>query len=68
MGFYVFFVKNQMEYGSKEVVDFINIYFLFLNYWILKVFNEIVCECYEIFVNFEKFKYVDGFYFDKYII
>ncbi|RRK11839.1 class 1b ribonucleoside-diphosphate reductase subunit alpha [Lactiplantibacillus garii] len=67
MGLHAFFAKNQMEYGSKESVDFTNIYFLLLNYWTLKASNEIARERHETFVNFDKSKYADGSYFDKYI-
>lgn len=66
MGLHAFFAKNQMEYGSKEAVDFTNIYFLLLNYWTLKASNEIARERHETFINFEKSKYADGSYFDKY--
>lgn len=67
MGLHAFFAKNQMEYGGKEAVDFTNIYFLLLNYWTLKASNEIARERHETFVNFDKSKYADGSYFDKYI-
>lgn len=67
MGLHAYFAKNQMEYGCKEAVDFTNIYFLLLNYWTLKASNEIAKERHETFVNFEKSKYADGSYFDKYI-
>ncbi|WP_279491197.1 class 1b ribonucleoside-diphosphate reductase subunit alpha [Lactiplantibacillus pentosus] len=66
MGLHAYFAKNHMEYGSKEAVDFTNIYFLLLNYWTLKASNEIARERHETFVNFEKSKYADGTYFDKY--
>ncbi|AVK64475.1 ribonucleotide-diphosphate reductase subunit alpha [Lactobacillus sp. CBA3606] len=67
MGLHAFFAKNQMEYGSKEAVDFTNIYFLLLNYWTLKASNTIARERHTTFVNFEKSKYADGTYFDKYL-
>ncbi|VDG24846.1 class 1b ribonucleoside-diphosphate reductase subunit alpha [Lactiplantibacillus mudanjiangensis] len=66
MGLHAYFAKNQMVYGSKEAVDFTNIYFLLLNYWTLKASNAIARERQETFVNFEKSKYADGSYFDKY--
>ncbi|CAM3182829.1 class 1b ribonucleoside-diphosphate reductase subunit alpha [Lactiplantibacillus plajomi] len=66
MGLHAFFAKNHMAYGSKEAVDFTNIYFLLLNYWTLKASNEIARERQTTFVNFEKSKYADGSYFDKY--
>ncbi|MFC6180372.1 class 1b ribonucleoside-diphosphate reductase subunit alpha [Lactiplantibacillus daowaiensis] len=66
MGLHAYFAKNQMAYGCKEAVDFTNIYFLLLNYWTLKASNEIARERHETFVNFDKSKYADGSYFDKY--
>lgn len=39
MGLYIFFVKNYMEYGFEELLDFIDIYFMLLNYWILMESN-----------------------------
>lgn len=68
MGLYGFLVKYYIMYGFLVVFEFISVYFMFLNYWILVVFNEIVQEKGENFVNFEWFVYVDGFYFDKYLI
>jgi len=66
MGLHAYFAKNHLEYGCKEAVDFTNIYFLLLNYWTLKASNEIARERHETFVNFDKSKYADGSYFDKY--
>lgn len=67
MGLHTFLAKNQIEYGSPESVDFTNIYFLLLNYWSLKASNQIAKERNESFIGFEKSKYADGSYFEKYL-
>ena len=56
-----------MTYGSKESLDFTNIYFMLLNYWTLVESNNIAKERGEVFHNFEKSAYADGTYFDRYI-
>ncbi|MHA8110709.1 class 1b ribonucleoside-diphosphate reductase subunit alpha [Lactobacillaceae bacterium Melli_B4] len=67
MGLHSFLAKNHIEYGSDESVEFTGIYFMLLNYWTLKVSNQIAKERNETFHNFEKSKYADGSYFDKYV-
>ncbi|MGM0237551.1 class 1b ribonucleoside-diphosphate reductase subunit alpha [Enterococcus sp. AZ103] len=67
MGLHSFFAKNLMVYGSEESIDFTNIYFMLLNYWTLVESNQIAREKKQSFYNFEKSKYADGSYFDKYI-
>ncbi|WP_159721217.1 class 1b ribonucleoside-diphosphate reductase subunit alpha [Enterococcus sp. CSURQ0835] len=67
MGLHSFFAKHLMTYGSKESLDFTNIYFMLLNYWTLVESNNIAKERGEVFHNFEKSAYADGTYFDRYI-
>lgn len=67
MGLHTFFAKNHMEYGSKESIDFTNIYFTLLNYWTLVESHAIAKEYNKTFHNFEKSDYAKGSYFDKYI-
>ncbi|WP_155286140.1 class 1b ribonucleoside-diphosphate reductase subunit alpha [Lacticaseibacillus zhaodongensis] len=67
MGLHTYFAKHHMEYGSPESIDFTNIYFLLLNYYSLKASNKIAKERNETFHNFDKSKYADGTYFDKYV-
>lgn len=66
MGLHSFFAKNQMMYGDPETVEFTNIYFMLLNYWTLVASNQIAKERQTTFYNFDKSKYADGSYFDKY--
>ena len=67
MGLHSYLAKNHIEYGSPESVEFTNIYFMLMNYWTLVESNNIARERQETFVDFEKSKYADGSYFDKYV-
>ncbi|WP_086445501.1 class 1b ribonucleoside-diphosphate reductase subunit alpha [Candidatus Enterococcus lemimoniae] len=67
MGLHTFFAKNHMEYGSKDSLDFTNVYFTLLNYWTLVESNNIAKQYNETFYNFDKSDYANGSYFDKYI-
>ncbi|MGY3777095.1 class 1b ribonucleoside-diphosphate reductase subunit alpha [Isobaculum melis] len=67
MGLHTYLAMNQIHYGSPESVEFIDIYFLLLNYWTLVESNNIAKERGETFVDFEASKYATGEYFDKYI-
>lgn len=67
MGLHSYLAKHHIEYGSPESVEFTNIYFMLMNYWTLVESNNIARERQETFVGFEKSKYADGSYFDKYI-
>ena len=66
MGLHSFLAKNQIEYGSDEAIEFTGVYFMLLNYWTLVASNKIAAERHETFHNFNKSKYADGSYFDRY--
>ncbi|PWF99384.1 class 1b ribonucleoside-diphosphate reductase subunit alpha [Levilactobacillus bambusae] len=67
MGLHAFFAKNQMHYGSKDSIEFTSTYFMLLNYWTLRASNEIARERHETFYHFDKSRYADGSYFDRYV-
>lgn len=67
MGLHAYLAKNQIAYGSKEALDFTNIYFMMLNYWTLVASNKIATERQQTFANFENSKYATGSYFDRYL-
>lgn len=67
MGLHTYLACHHLEYGSPEAIEFINVYFMLLNYWTLVESNNIAKERHETFSNFEKSKYADGSYFDKYV-
>ncbi|CAI2573270.1 Ribonucleoside-diphosphate reductase subunit alpha 2 [Apilactobacillus kunkeei] len=66
MGLHSFLAKNQIEYGSDEAIEFTGVYFMLLNYWTLVASNKIAAERNETFHNFDKSKYADGSYFNRY--
>ena len=59
--------KERIHYGSEEGIDFTNIYFYTVLFHALSASNKIAGERSETFVNFEKSKYADGSFFDKYV-
>ncbi|AMV67504.1 Ribonucleotide reductase of class Ib (aerobic), alpha subunit [Pediococcus damnosus] len=67
MGLHGYLAKNHMFYGNADSLDFTSVYFMLLNYWTLKASNKIARERHTTFHNFEKSKYADGSYFDKYV-
>jgi ribonucleoside-diphosphate reductase alpha chain len=67
MNLHGYFAKNKIHYGSPESIEITDIYFMLLNYWTLVESNNISIERKETFYEFEKSKYADGTYFDKYL-
>lgn len=67
MGLHSYLAQNHIHYGSAESLEFTNIYFLLMNYWTLVESNQIARERGQVFTHFEKSKYADGSYFDKYL-
>lgn len=67
MGLHSYLAQHHIEYGSPESIEFTNIYFMLMNYWTLVESNNIAHERQETFVGFDKSKYADGTYFDKYV-
>lgn len=67
MGLHTYLAENEIEYGSKEALDFVDIYFMLLNYWTLKESCQIAKERKETFIHFEKSTYATGEYFAPYL-
>jgi ribonucleoside-diphosphate reductase alpha chain len=67
MGLHTFLAKNEIAYGSKESIEFTDIYFKLLNYWTLVESNQMARERRESFGNFDQSDYANGRYFEKYI-
>ncbi|WP_407371482.1 class 1b ribonucleoside-diphosphate reductase subunit alpha [Carnobacterium sp.] len=67
MGLHTYLALNQIHYGSPESVEFTDVYFKLLNYYTLVSSNKVAKERGTTFYNFEKSKYANGTYFDKYI-
>ncbi|MFP7776790.1 class 1b ribonucleoside-diphosphate reductase subunit alpha [Streptococcus dysgalactiae] len=67
MGLHSYLAQHHIEYGSPESIEFTDIYFMLMNYWTLVESNNIARERQTTFVGFDKSKYADGTYFDKYV-
>jgi ribonucleoside-diphosphate reductase alpha chain len=67
MNLHGYFGKEEMFYGDEESIDFTNIYFLTVLYYALLASNKIAQETKSPFEGFEKSKYADGSFFDKYV-
>ncbi|MHA8137651.1 class 1b ribonucleoside-diphosphate reductase subunit alpha [Lactobacillaceae bacterium Scapto_B20] len=67
MGLHTALAKNQIQYGSKEALEFTEAYFIALNYYSLITSNQIAKERNETFDQFKQSKYADGSYFDQYL-
>lgn len=65
MNLHGFLATNYIYYDSKEAIDFTNIFFYVMAYYVFKASNKLAL-LYKSFVNFEKSKFADGSYFDKY--
>ena len=66
MGLHAFLAQNQIHYDSQEAVEFVDIFFMMLNYWTLVESNNIAKE-HGSFARFELSDYANGTYFDKYL-
>lgn len=67
MGLHTYFATLGVQYGSPESVEITDKLFEIINYASLFASCWIAKETQERFVGFEKSKYADGSYFDKYI-
>lgn len=67
MGLHSFLANNQIQYESKDAVDFTGLYFLLLNYYTIMGSMQIAKERKQAFDNFENSTYATGEYFDKYL-
>lgn len=60
-------MANDIEYGSEESINFVDVFFSAMNYHSLKASNRIAKERGETFKGFEKSDYATGEYFNDYI-
>ena len=67
MNLHGYFGQARMHYGDEESIDFTNMYFMTILFNALKASAELAQETKSPFDGFEKSKYADGSFFDKYI-
>lgn len=61
-----FLTKNRIAYESKEARDFVNVFFMMVNYYSIQRSMEIAKAREMTFQDFEKSDYYNGIYFHKY--
>ncbi len=67
MNLHGYFGQERMHYGDEESIDFTNMYFMTILFNALKASAELAQERKDKFDGFEKSKYADGSFFNKYI-
>lgn len=67
MNLHGFLAREHIHYGSEESLDFVSTYFAAIAYHAIAASNTIAIERDETFFEFEKSKYADGSYFEKYV-
>ncbi|MCH9733012.1 MAG: class 1b ribonucleoside-diphosphate reductase subunit alpha [Actinomycetia bacterium] len=66
MNLHGYLARERIHYGSKEGVDFTNMYFYTVLYHALRASNRIAIERGRAFGGFENSKYASGEFFEKY--
>src|SRR5690606_5104691 len=67
MNLHGFLAKNFIMYESREALDFVNTFFMMMNFYSIEASMEIAKERGKTFGGFEKTDYASGKYFDKYL-
>ena len=67
MNLHGFLAKSEIFYGSKEGLDFTNMYFYTTVFHALRASHALAKERHQRFEGFEKSKYATGEYFEKYL-
>lgn len=67
MGLHTYLATKHIEYGSDEAIEFVDTYFMLLNYWTLYESCQIAKERHETFDGFEQSDYANGKYFNRYL-
>ena len=67
MNLHGFLARERIHYGSPEGVDFTRVYFATVAYHALRASNLLAQEKGSTFVGFDRSKYADGSFFEKYV-
>ena len=67
MNLHGFLARERIYYGSAEGVEFTSVYFAAVAYHAIRASNLLAQEHGSTFKDFDKSKYADGSFFDKYI-
>lgn len=66
MNLHGYLARESVHYGSAEGIEFTSVYFAAITYHAIRASNILARERGESFKGFEKSKYADGTYFEKY--
>lgn len=66
MNLHGYLARENVHYGSPEGIEFTSVYFAAITYHAIRASNILARERGESFKGFEKSKYADGTYFEKY--
>ncbi|UXU76487.1 MULTISPECIES: class 1b ribonucleoside-diphosphate reductase subunit alpha [unclassified Paracoccus (in: a-proteobacteria)] len=66
MNLHGFLARERIHYGSPEGIEFTSVYFAAVAYHAIRASNLLAQEKGRVFRDFEKSKYADGSFFDKY--
>lgn len=67
MNLHGYLAKNQIDYESEEAIEFVDIFFMMVNYYSIERSMQIAKERNVRFKDFEKSEYAKGTYFHDYI-
>jgi len=67
MNLHGYLAKNKIDYDSAEALEFVDTFFMMLNYYSIQASCEIAKDTNSKFLGFEKSEYAKGTYFEKYI-
>jgi len=67
MNLHGYLARERVHYGSEESIDFTSAYFAAVLFYALKASNKLAVERGRAFDGFERSKYADGSFFDKYV-
>ena len=66
MNLHGYLARERIHYGSAEGIDFTSVYFAAVLFHALSASNALAREKGQSFAGFERSKYADGTYFDRY--
>lgn len=67
MNLHGYLAREKIHYGSREAIDFTNIYFCTVLYHCLRASHALAVEKQQRFAGFESSRYADGSFFDDYV-
>jgi ribonucleoside-diphosphate reductase alpha chain len=67
MNLHGYLAREHVYYGSEESIDFTSAYFAAVLHYALKASNKLAIERGTTFEGFERSKYADGSFFEKYV-